>query len=101
VSREFALKAYCLSRDNFKQGVLGSKGETYTVTPNNYLSEDHDLNCTCPQFTFRNKKCKHIKSIEEFGLYCGWHSELSEGLQEKEGVCPKCQNPTGYEKWMV
>ena len=37
--------------------------------------------------------------VEEWGFYCGWHCEFSEGLQEELGVCPKCKQPTGYEKW--
>jgi hypothetical protein len=101
LSQEFILRAYCLSSDNFKQEVTGSKGEVYEITPNNSYSDEHDLNCTCPQFTYRNKKCKHIKMVEEWGFYCGWHCEFSEGLQEELGVCPKCKQPTGYEKWTV
>jgi len=101
MTRETIDRAYCLSRDNFRQEVKGSKGEVYVITPNNWISDDHDLNCTCPQFTFRNKICKHIKQIKEWGLYCGWHCEFSGKLQEESGVCPNCQQETGVEKWLL
>lgn len=42
--------------------VLGSKGDTYTLT-----AQSGKVTCTCPGFTYR-RKCKHVTNAADYGL---------------------------------
>jgi hypothetical protein len=43
-----------------KWKIVGSKGDTYTVT-----EEGNILRCTCPASTYRHTDCKHIQQVRE------------------------------------
>lgn len=64
---------------------------------------EYDYTCTCPDFYYRKRYCKHIKSVTE--KRCGWHQKKGGGImstgwamdsETAEFCCPKCGGPVEF-----
>lgn len=59
--------SYSLNFGDENWEVFISKGESKSYMVTKRL-EDNVYVCTCPDFLFRKKECKHIREIKEDGL---------------------------------
>jgi len=50
--------------------------ESFTRKGVFYVVDRLEKTCTCPDFRFRGRKCKHIQLVEEYG----WKIELEEKI---------------------
>ena len=99
---------HCLSAENFRTEVEGSKGKKYIVTynSNNRSAYQYDYSCTCEAFKFakRGSYCKHINQVKDSGDHCNWQ-QFIDGLQPEEingkKTCPRCGNGVGVERYAV
>ena len=39
--------------------------ESFTTSGQKYVVDLKEKTCTCPDFRYRGRKCKHIKAVEE------------------------------------
>lgn len=78
----------CAQLGRTSVSVTGSKGATYTVTPDS---------CTCLGFQYRHY-CKHIELAVQ--QRCSWHELYGDAI-EQDGICPDCGGPTEYVRVAV
>lgn len=99
---------HCLTAEGWTTEVPGSKGK-YTVA----WSQQHkrrfefqyDWSCTCMAYKTKPGYCKHIQSVIDQKLRCGWmqFTEGGDAGQSPDGspCCPRCNGPVTAMGWGV
>lgn len=89
---------HCSSAENFSTKINGSKGNIYVVRWDNSSHKrrslvQYDYSCTCKDYEFRNKYCKHILGVIENKLHCNWNQFIDGHKpirKDDKFYCPKC-----------
>ena len=101
---------HCATAESWSTTVLGSKGDTYHVSWNNWGHKNqgevqYDYSCTCKGYKFgKGKDCSHITQVKASADHCKW-MQFSDGgdAVEKNGDhhCPECGDKVHSMGWGV
>ena len=101
---------HCATAESWSTTVLGSKGDTYHVSWNNWGHKNqgevqYDYSSTCKGYKFgKGKDCSHITQVKASADHCKW-MQFSDGgdAVEKNGDhhCPECGDKVHSMGWGV